>query len=193
MNSWFVASISPVALLLAGLLSTAGMVLLYRCWRRKNGPVWLWIAWGIIVVSIWPWQRALGFDRGIAVAPLWLALVAFLLIAGGANWRAALRPFVIHTGRSRPAEQIPWGRRSLRWLLAGPLYLLATTGLVMGWFAQSQWSDANRLVGAALFLVILWPLAIVWSSADPRLWRPFLASVTALILGGCALFLRVGG
>ena len=182
-----------MALLLAGLLSTAGMVLLYRRWRRKNGPVWLWLAWGIMVVSIWPWQQAFGFDRGIAVAPLWLALVAFLLIAGGANWRAGLRPVVIHTGRARPGEQIPWGRRSLRWLLAGPLCLLATTGLVMGWFAQSQWSDANRLVGAALFLVILWPLAIVWSSVDPRLWRPLLASVVALILGGCALFLRVGG
>lgn len=193
MNSWFVASISPVALLLAGLFSTAGMVLLYLCWRRKNGPVWLWLAWGIIAVSIWPWQQALGFDRGLAVAPLWSALVAFLLIARGANWRAALRPAVIHTGRSRPGEQRPWGHRLLRWLLAGPLFLLATIGLVMGWFAQSQWSDANRLVGAALFLVILWPLAIVWSSTDPRLWRPLLACVAVLILSGCALLYRVGG
>ena len=84
--------------------------------------------------------------------------------------------------------EIPSGRTDT----LGPSVTALTTGLVMGWFAQSQWSDANRLVGAALFLVILWPLAIVWSSADPRLWRPLLACVT-LILGGCALIYRVGG
>lgn len=193
MNSWFIASVSPMALLLAGLLSTAGMILLYGCWQRKVHPIWHWVAWATIALSILPWQQALGFDRGVAVAPLWLVLVAFLLIAGGASWREALRPAVIRTGKTRPGRQISWGRRSLRWLLAGPLSLLAVTVLVMSWFAHSHWNDANRLVGAALLLVILWPLAMVWSIADPRLWRPLLVSVVALILGGCLLLYRTGG
>lgn len=193
MNSWFLVSVSPAAALSAIVFASLGVGLLYARSRRKVGVLWCWLGWGLIVASSWFWQRALGFDRGIVLALLWPALMALTLIAWGADWRAALQPVVTRTGRLREYGAASWRYRSRRWLLAGPVSFLATTVLAMGWFAHSQWSDANRLVGAALLLVVLWPLAMTWSSSDSRLWRPLAVNVAALALGGGLLLYRTGG
>lgn len=189
MNSWFFHAVSPAPLALAVVLSSVAPGLLYHCWRTSKGGLPLAVAWGLIGASPWSWMQAFGFDRGAVMALLCLGLGALLSIASQSHWREALRPATIRTGNNgRQPSAASWRRRTARWLLAGPLSLLAVTALTMGWFAQTDWREANRLVAALLSVVLLWPVMMTWSSADPRLWRPLLANGAAFVIG-CSLLL----
>lgn len=176
---------------LASLLMAAGGALgawlLRKAWQAKagDGSLWRLGGWAVIVATlVWP-AFVLGPARGPFIA-LALSVGALTVVAAGATVRAAragrrggnggesLAPEPL----DRPTTR--W-RSILRWLLAGPIGMVAAMAVGICYSVWVPGEPQTRLLIGGLIVPVVWGGAMAWTLADSRIVR------ATAVRGGTAL------
>lgn len=158
--------------LLIAVASGAGAWLLRRSWQdrqQRSGLVvggWLLIA-AAVILPAW----FLGPARGPFVA---LAIVAANYTVRQAKTRAARESLA-----PEPSDRATtkW-RETLRWLLAGPIGMIAAMGVGIAYAALVPGEQQTRLVVGGLIVPVAWGACMAWTLADNRILR-----ATAVLTG----------
>lgn len=166
----------------------AGAWFLRRAWRAPNGAGSgdRAIGWALIVASLaWP-GFVIGEARGPFMASALVSIGALLVIATGAKLKPA------RAGRGNGSESLapePSERPStawrgvLRWLLAGPIGMIAAMALGIAWSVWIPGEPQTRLLIGGLLVPVLWGGAMAWTLADDRILRATAVLVGTTILG----------
>lgn len=163
--------------------------LLRRAWLAKDnaGGGYKLAGWAVIVASlIWP-GFALGPALGPFVALAALSTGALMAVASGATVRKAK---AARAGRGRdslapePLERptTRW-RTTLRWLLAGPIGMIAAMAIGIAYSVWVPGEPQTRLVIGGLIVPVVWGGAMAWTLADNRIIRATAVLVGTAIFG----------
>lgn len=184
--------LSPIDLsgsLLGLCLLMLGIGLLYAAWRRpqRHWPL-IGAGWFSIALAYWPWMNAAGFDKGAALASLIPGVLALLLIITRTDWRTQTKePRTGATRQTPAAATTPWRAQAMsltqQILVVGVLSLSAAIGVGLAVYALLDASVVNRTIAAAIAVLLLWPVLMVWSRSCSSLLKPALWFV-GLSLGG---------
>lgn len=190
MNSWFLSTLSPWPLVLGLVVMVIGIALLYSAWQSptRNGSL-ISLGWIALLLVHWPLGIALSLDRGWAIAAILPGFIALLWIGMTTPWHAWNSQ-----GRQKPARTHKVtvstriranqaGQVLLEIFVVGLLSFAAAIGVALALFSLLDASIVNRTVYAALLVMVLWPVLMVWSKAKPRLIKPAVYFV-GISLGG---------
>lgn len=184
----------PSLLILAGGL--AGVWALRRSWRLSGGPgrlPWLLSGWALLVASLVAPAWVLGAVRGPYIALALVPMAALLLVALGLQVRA------VRAGRSGGRESLapePLERPSttwrtvLRWLLAGPIGMVAALAIGIAYAVWVPGAAQTRLVVGGLLVPLVWGGAMAWTLADNRIIRATAVLVGTALVGFTASILK---
>lgn len=162
---------------------------LRRAWLSKNGAGFgcRLAGWAIIIVSlVWP-----GFALGPALGPfVALAAVpagALIVVAIGATMRKAKAARAGPGSDSLAPEPLErpttrW-RTALRWLLAGPIGMIAAMAIGIAYSVWVPGEPQTRLVIGGLIVPVVWGGAMAWTLADSRILRATAVLVGTAIFG----------
>lgn len=189
---------SDTAFLLAAIGLFAGGLAaawaLREAWRAKpaDKPLWRLTGWALFIATLlWP-AFLLGPARGPFTSMTLLSVAALGLIASGAQIRKA------RAGRAgndslapepldRPSTR--W-RTTLRWLLAGPIGMIAAMAVGIAYAVWVPGAPQTRLVIGGLIVPVVWGGAMAWTLADNRIIRATAVLVGTTILGFTVSILR---
>ena len=166
-----------------------GAWLLRRSWRAGPGAgaAEKLAGWATIVVSlIWP-AFALGPALGPFVALAAISTGALGVVASSATFRKA-RAARAGAGRDslapEPLERptTRW-RTTLRWLLAGPIGMIAAMAIGIAYSVWVPGEPQTRLVIGGLIVPVVWGSAMAWTLADSRILRATAVLVGTAIFG----------
>lgn len=135
---------------------------------------------------------AIDGTRGFFIALTLVSVGALALVANGAQ-RRPLR--AARLGREslapEPADRpsTAW-QRTLRWLLAGPIGMVAAIALGIAWSTWMPGEPQTRLVIGGMLVPFLWGGAMAWTLADDRILRATLVLVGAAIAGFALAILK---
>jgi hypothetical protein len=174
-------------------LVEAGVIggwLLRRAWRQQgNQRLYRTAGWGIMAGGLFFAALKVGPALGTALALMSEPAGALAVVALGAKRRAAR---AVKPGQLAPEPlQGPsrvW-RGGLKFLLAGPLGMLAAMGLAFCYASWAPGAVQTRLLIAALLMPALWGVAMTWTLADQRMIRATAVLVAATIFGFGLAFL----
>jgi hypothetical protein len=175
--------------------STGGAWLLQRAWRRRTGHRRATIAagWAFIVLAVLGAAQLLGGARGTFVALTLVSVCALGVVASGVQRRAA------RAARDKGKESLApeplerpstWWRTTLRWLLAGPIGMIAAMAVGICYAVWVPGEPQTRLVIAGLMVPVLWGGAMAWTLADNRILRATAVLVGTAVIGFTASILR---
>ena len=182
------------ALLIAG-MAGAGAWLLRRAWRGKAPQPGLVLGgWMLIALSlVWPaWM--LGAARGFFVALALVSTAALLVVASNYTVRQAKARAARESLAPEPSDRATTkGRETLRWLLAGPIGMIAAMGVGIAYAALVPGEQQTRLVVGGMIVPVAWGACMAWTLADNRILRATavltgvaIVSFTAAIVKGFA-------
>ncbi|WP_077145211.1 hypothetical protein, partial [Sphingopyxis sp. KK2] len=126
----------------------AGVWLLRRSWRgRDSNRAYVLGGWALIVGAIAAPAWALGPARGPFIALALVSTVALALVAGNYTRREAKARAARESLAPEPSDRATtkW-RETLRWLLAGPIGMVAAMGVGIAWAALAPGEPQTRLV-----------------------------------------------
>lgn len=166
--------------LLIAVTSGAGVWLLRRSWQGKTSqPGIVAGGWALIAASlIWPaWQ--LGPARGPFIALALVSAIALGVVASNYTVRQAKARAARESLAPEPSDRATtrW-RETLRWLLAGPIGMVAAMGVGIAWAALVPGEQQTRLVVGGLIVPVVWGGCMAWTLADNRIIR-----ATAVLVG----------
>ncbi|MGE4430983.1 MAG: hypothetical protein AB7E05_09625 [Sphingobium sp.] len=175
-------------LMLAG--GAAGAWLLRRAWRMRGqeGASWRWGGWIVILTTIaWP-AWAIGPVRGPFIALALVSVGALAVVAAGATVRAAKagrkggadRESLAPEPLDRPTTR--W-RTTLRWLLAGPIGMIAAMAVGICYAVWVPGEPQTRLLIGGLIVPVVWGGAMAWTLADNRIIRATAVLVGTVVAG----------
>lgn len=181
--------------ILIAVAAGAGVWLLRRSWRSKASQKGFVLGgWALIVASlIWP-AWALGPARGPFIALALVSTVALGVVAANYTVRQAKARVARESLAPEPSDRptTRW-RETLRWLLAGPIGMVAAMGVGIAYAALVPGEQQTRLVVGGLIVPVVWGACMAWTLADNRIIRATavlvgvaLVSFTAAILKGFA-------
>lgn len=183
--------------LLAGVPILAGGAgaawLLRRSWILpigERGP-FLWSGWALLLASaIWP-AWVLGSARGPFIAVTLISIAVLALIAAKATVRAAKPSRVSDSLAPEPLERpsTRW-RGVLRWLLAGPIGMIAAMAIGIAYAVWVPGAPQTRLLIGGLIVPVVWGAAMAWTLADNRILRATAVLVGTAVLGFALSILR---
>lgn len=171
-------------LLVALALTAAGgaaAFLLRRAWNdRSASRAWFIVAgWAILAVALVAGSPALGTARGIFIASTVISVAALAFIATGIQVRpsriAADKSSIALEPSDRPSRA--W-RGVLRFLLAGPIGMVAAMGVGIVWTAFLPSDPQTRIVSAGLIIPVVWGALMAWTLSDDKIIR-----ATAVLVG----------
>ena len=175
--------IAGVPILAGGAL---GAWLLRRAWRARGeeGQAARLLGWAVIVGTIaWP-AWALGPYRGPFAAIALISVAALGVVASGATIKAARAG---RAGKAAGADSLApepldrpttrW-RTTLRWLLAGPIGMIAAMAVGICYSVWIPGEPQTRLLIGGLIVPVVWGGAMAWTLADNRIIR-----ATAVLVG----------
>ncbi len=168
----------PALLIAAG--AGAGAWLLRRSWRSKDRqPGLVPGGWLLIVASlVWP-AWVLGAARGFFVALALVSTAALLVVASNYSIRQAKARAARESLAPEPSDRATTkGRETLRWLLAGPIGMIAAMGVGIAWAALVPGEQQTRLVVGGMIVPVAWGACMAWTLADNRILR-----ATAVLTG----------
>ena len=197
---------------LAVACAITGVLLLRLAWGYRGGGRWRTLA-GWLTLSAGPmaWHGAgIAWDKASALAALGPMVVALVILARQAQWRASgeqgareSRGVADLTKRRAELNRIRRGevgaahgrnwrnavyRGVVRTILAGPVALAAALGLAALTALRAPLIEVDRLVTAGFLLPIAWAVAAIWATLDGKLIRVALVLIaTALMSAGGAL------
>lgn len=187
---------------LAGIPIAAGGIgggwLLRRAWRARiaDKPPYRRAGWAVLAATMVAAAWLLGAVRGPFVALCLIPVAVLALVAGGATVRAA------KTGRSsgsgaggglapeplvRPAR---WWQTTLRWLLAGPIGMIAAMAIGIAYATLTPGAAQTRLLIGGLIVPVVWGAAMAWTLADNRILRATFVLLATTLAGFGAAFLK---
>lgn len=168
----------PALLIAAG--AGGGAWMLRRSWRGKDQQRALVIGgWLLIIASIvWP-AWALGAARGPFIALAIVSTAALAIVASNYSVRQAKARAARDSLAPEPSDRATtkW-RETLRWLLAGPIGMVAAMGVGIAYAALAPGEQQTRLVIGGLIVPVAWGACMAWTLADNRILR-----ATAVLLG----------
>lgn len=181
--------------LLIAVAAGAGAWLLRRSWRgreQRTGLVlggWLLITAAIILPAL-----ALGPARGPFVALAIVPVAALAVVAANYSIRQAKARAARESLAPEPSDRATTkGRETLRWLLAGPIGMIAAMGVGIAYAALVPGEQQTRLVVGGLIVPVAWGACMAWTLADNRILRATavltgvaIVSFTAAIVKGFA-------
>lgn len=177
-----------VAVLAGGI---GGAIMLRRAWRGSPPrTLWRLAGWSTLALSLGLPAVSLGEARGpfIALALLPLAVLAVVAVERERRTSRSARK-----GRSslapEPAERASsYGKSTLRWLLAGPVGMIAAIGVGICFTVWAPGAAQTRLVIGGLIVPIAWGACMAWTLADSRVLRATaVLTATALLSFGAAM------
>lgn len=188
---------TPVLLpaLLIAAAAGAGAWLLHRSWQVKQQQTGLVIAgWLLIVAATLLPAWVLGPVRGPFVALAIVPAAALVLVVSNYTIRKEKARAARESLAPEPSDRATTkGRETLRWLLAGPIGMVAAMGVGIAWAALAPGEQQTRLVVGGLIVPVAWGACMAWTLADNRILRATavltgvaLVSFTAAILRGFA-------
>jgi len=167
------------AVLAGGML---GAWLLRKAWRARGdeGRHARLAGWAVLVANlVWP-AWVLGPVRGPFIAVALVSVAALAVVASGATVRAA-KAARGGSGSlaSEPVERptTRW-RTTLRWLLAGPIGMVAAMAIGICYAVWIPGEPQTRLLIGGLIVPVVWGGAMAWTLADSRILR-----ATAVLVG----------
>lgn len=166
--------------LLIAVASGAGAWLLRRSWQgrdKKTGLVvggWLLVA-AAVILPAW----FLGPARGPFVALAVVPAAALAIVAANYTVRQAKTRAARESLAPEPSDRATtkW-RETLRWLLAGPIGMIAAMGVGIAYAALVPGEQQTRLVVGGLIVPVAWGACMAWTLADNRILR-----ATAVLTG----------
>ncbi len=182
------------ALLIAG-TAGAGVWLLRRSWHGKQQQTGLVLGgWLLIVAATILPAWALGAVRGPFVALALVSTAALAVVASNYTVRQAKARAARESLAPEPSDRATTkGRETLRWLLAGPIGMIAAMGVGIAYAALVPGEQQTRLVVGGLIVPVAWGACMAWTLADNRILRATavltgvaLISFTAAIVKGFA-------
>jgi hypothetical protein len=156
-----------------------------RAWleRAGAGQGWRAIGWAAIIATlIWP-AWVLGPVKGPFIALTLVSVCALIIVASGATLRKAKAARASRAGNDslapEPLERpsAAW-KTTLRWLLAGPIGMIAAMGVGICYAVWVPGEPQTRLLIGGLIVPVLWGGAMAWTLADNRILR-----ATAVLVG----------
>lgn len=184
---------APLSLAVAVLMTFAGIVALRGAWSDPDrGRTLVPVGWMLLILSALGWRGLVAADKAIAFAMLAPSLVAFAVIAGGADFtrktkrrpaRDAVQSAELTAGRSS------WARDLSRTALAGPVSALTALAVAMLVATKTPFGDASRLIASGLLAPVIWAGFMAWSLYDSRPDRVFAALVMIALIGSAGIFL----
>lgn len=175
-----------LAAMLANLgIAFVGVRLLRRAWSLRSGKArWRNAGLALLAVNLmWPvWL--LGLGRGLFAALALLGIAGLAVIASGYSYRPA------RSGRAARSQLAPepavrassvW-RTTLRWLLAGPVGMVAALAIGVSYSVWAPGAMQTRLLIGGLLVPLAWGGAMAWTLADSRILR------ATAVLTGTAIF-----
>ncbi|WP_035706728.1 hypothetical protein [Niveispirillum irakense] len=184
----------PSLLILAG--GSAGAWALRRSWRQGGGGgrlPWLLSGWVLLIASLLIPAWVLGTVRGPFIALALVPVAALFLVASGFQVRMARAGRA--TGREslapEPSERASttW-RTVLRWLLAGPIGMVAALAIGIAYAVWMPGAAQTRLVVGGLLVPLVWGGAMAWTLADNRIIRATAVLVGTALVGFTASILK---
>ncbi len=188
-----IALVAPLALAGGGLVA----VLLRRAQRGQRAAMAL-AGWGLTALVLVVSAFVSGPVKGVASA------LPFLMAAAlGVVWTGRVRREGAN-GRSRSLAPEPlespsqsrwrvWWRGFLRFVLAGPLGMVAAMAVAFCLAVYLPGDPRTRIVIGGLAMPILWGLAMTWTLADGRLLRALAVLAGASAAGFFLAFLGGAG
>ncbi|MEH3158334.1 MAG: hypothetical protein PGN08_04980 [Sphingomonas taxi] len=181
--------VAVAALMLAGVGSGT---ILRSAWSARGAAHGRVAAgWAVVAGAIAVAMVMRGPALGLAIAATTLPLGVLIVVGRGAVRRNVRAP----RGGERAPEPLQgrsrWWRGAVRFVLAGPLGMLAAMGVAFCYASWAPGAVATRLLIAALLVPLLWGLAMTWTLADQRLLRAA-GVLAATIAAGFGLALLGG-
>lgn len=171
----------------------AGAWALRTAWRMRGDKAgWRLAGLTLLLLAIAAPAWALGAARGPFIALAIVPVAVLLVVAAGHERRTARAP---RAGREslapEPAERpsAPW-RGVLRWLLAGPIGMVAAMAVGVCYTVWAPGATQTRLVIGGLIVPVAWGAAMAWTLADSRVLRATAVLVGTAIAGFAAAMLR---
>lgn len=181
----------PAALILIG--AGAGAWMLRRSWGTKDrqGSGWMLGGWLLIGISLmWP-AWALGAARGPFVALALASVAALAVVASGYSIKTARARLARESLAPEPSDRATTkGRETLRWLLAGPIGMIAAMAVGIAYAALVPGEQQTRLVVGGLIVPVIWGGAMAWTLADNRILRATAVLVGVAVAGFAAAILK---
>lgn len=178
--------------LLAGGAVAAG--LLRRAWNKRgdDGRALVWGGWLLLAAIIFAAGWLLGSARGPFIAAALISIGGLSVVASGYELRAAKagragRESLAPEPGERPSTA--W-RGVLRWLLAGPIGMIAAMSLGICYAVWVPGPPQTRLLIGGLIVPVAWGAAMAWTLADNRILRATAVLVGTAIFGFTVSALR---
>ena len=180
----------PALAIVAG--AGAGVWLLRRSWQGKaQNRVLVLSGWALIVAAIAAPAWMLGPARGPFIALALVSTVALALIAKNYTRREARARAARESLAPEPSDRATtkW-RETLRWLLAGPIGMVAAMGVGIAWAALVPGEQQTRLVIGGLIVPVAWGACMAWTLADNRILRATAVLVGVAVISFTAAILK---
>jgi hypothetical protein len=184
------SALLPALLIVAG--AGGGTWLLRRSWQDKAqnrglvGGGWLLI----IASLIWP-AWILGGARGVFIALALVSTAALGVVASSYTVRQAKTRAARESLAPEPSDRATTkGRETLRWLLAGPIGMIAAMGVGIAWAALAPGEQQTRLVVGGLIVPVAWGACMAWTLADNRIIRATAVLVGVAVISFSAAILK---
>jgi hypothetical protein len=171
--------LAPALLVLIG-VGTGGWML-RQSWRSRDaqGRGWVIGGWLLIAASFIGPISALGTARGTFIALALFSTTALALVASGYTIKTARARAARESLAPEPSDRATTkGRETLRWLLAGPIGMIAAMGVGIAYAALVPGEQQTRLVVGGLIVPVAWGACMAWTLADNRILR-----ATAVLVG----------
>jgi len=164
-----------------------GASLLRRAWRSKESEKrpWRWGGWLLLLAAPLEGGWQFGATRGLFVALSLVSVSALAVVAAGRQQRASraggksmrsLAPEPLE----RPSTR--W-RGVLRWLLAGPIGMVAALAVGICYAVCVPGPPQTRLVIGGMIVPLVWGGAMAWTLADNHILRATAVLVGTAIVG----------
>ncbi len=181
--------------LLVAAAAGAGAWLLRRSWQGKDQNTSLVVGGWLLILAatIFP-AWVLGPARGPFIALAIVSTAALGVVAANYSVRQARARAARESLAPEPSDRATTkGRETLRWLLAGPIGMIAAMGVGIAYAALVSGEQQTRLVVGGLIVPVAWGACMAWTLADNRIIRATavlpgvaLVSFTAAIVQGFA-------
>lgn len=178
-------------IVIALIMEIIGISLLYQSWRKPNRqPFANAIGWSVIIVSLWPWQQAMGLEYGISFWLMAIPPIAWLFVLNNSETRKREAP-------SRIRKHIfPDNKRLthavIKTVIAGPFLLMAcflcSSFISLAVQHSIGLVKADQLILNLGLLLLFWPISIYWLTAKPIEWRSTIALLTFTLSGSLSLY-----
>lgn len=149
--------------------------------------------WSLLAAVVLVSAHEFGPARGTFIALTLIPVCALLVVASGLQLRNARTPRrASNEGLApEPLERASvWWRTTLRWLLAGPIGMIAAMAVGICYSVWAPGEPQTRLLIGGLIVPIVWGGGMAWTLSDNRVLRATAVLVGTAVIGFGASILK---